>query len=212
MSTPIDVFITAADEDADTAQKLASALTGAAMTCAVDRGRNEIASIVSALESCRVLVCVLGPAANHAVNVVRTLERASGRGVPIIPYEAAAAEPSPSIAYFTGTTAPIRGWGADDAARAIDSLLAACRQALQPVALPPPHTPSRPVFSRVEYRDPGPLLGTVTIILAACCSGMLYALVQDVRTVAGAASLSVDGPPAVPGDPAGAQFLAPSFR
>src|SRR5262245_34099032 len=100
MTMPVDVFITAAEQDNDTARMLESALTGAAITCAIDAGKGAVFSTLDALESCRSVVFVLSPAANSAVDVRRVLERASGRGVPIITCAIAAVMPSPSIAYF----------------------------------------------------------------------------------------------------------------
>jgi hypothetical protein len=207
---PIDVFITAAEEDVETAQMLESALAAAGMTSALDAGQSAVLSTVDALENCRSLVFILSPAANNAAHVVRALERASGRGVPVMTYATAAVAPTPSIAYFTGTVAPIRGWTGDDPARATAALVAACRAALQPPARAKQRTATGPTFSRATYADPRPLLAVLATVFVLCCLANVYAIVQDARTIERALAPAAGGQPAVPVDPASLPFLAPS--
>ena len=97
----VDVYLSAARENAAAATELADALIAGGVSCFSDASDRLAAETLAALESSRALVFVLSAAANTAPDVVRELERAAGRGIPIITYAVEDVSPSPSIAYFT---------------------------------------------------------------------------------------------------------------
>jgi hypothetical protein len=208
MTSGIDVFISAAEDNAATAQEIANALEAAGITCWTDAGGATASATLAALESCRALVFVSSSSANHAAHVIRALERAASRAVPVITYAIEAAEPSPSIAYFTGTNAPIRAWGTGKSRSQIETLIDACRSALAPGVRLEGQPNLRAPFSRAAYVDSRSLLVVVTIALAGCCLADTYALWQDIPAMVAAPGST--SPPAVAANPAGPSFLGPA--
>jgi hypothetical protein len=138
---------------------------------------------VSALESARALVFVLSAAANAAPGVKRELERAAGRGIPIITYAVENVPPSAAIAYFTETVPPVAAWAGEDRERAIRTLVAATQQGLQQTRSLPERSGSRSSYTRATYRDAKGLQFAVAtaLIISVCLNA--YVLYRDTSFV-----------------------------
>ncbi len=126
---------------------------------------------LTALETARSVVLVLSAAANAAPDVVRELERAAARGIPIIPYATEDVSPSPSIAYFTATVPPIPAWSGDRQ-RMRASLVEAVKRALTASVATPARSASHGTrYSRASYADARGLqigVGILLVISAVC--------------------------------------------
>ena len=183
MDVPADIFISGAQDDAAAIREIADAITAAGITCVAADSRGETATTLDALERCRALVLVLSAAACRAPHVVRELERAAGRAIPIVTYAIEDVEPSPSIKYFRGTIPAIQAWPAPGPERSRQSLVQACREALRslPQARSSPGFRSR--FSRALYVESRHLLLGVGAALTFFAVLDLAALVRDSRLV-----------------------------
>jgi hypothetical protein len=179
MSDPIDVFICGADGDAAAMTPLADAIRAAGMTCMAADGGAEINATLEALEHCRVLVFVLSGAASGTPTVVRDLERAAGRAIPIVTYALENVEPSPSIKFFTGTIPAIEAWSPAERERSTHALIDACRRGLQSRRPERDARPLRHQFSRARYVDSRNLFVGVAIALAVFAVLNAIALVRD---------------------------------
>ncbi len=176
----VDVYLSAARENSAAATELAQALIAAGVSCFSGVSERPVAETLSALENSRTLVFVLSTAANTAPDVVRELERAAGRGIPIITYAIEDVSPSPSIAYFTEAIPPIAAWSVEDRQRMIHILVDAARRALTESTPAPKRgvsTPSR--YSRATYRDPGGVQRGVAVLMAISAGLNAYALYRD---------------------------------
>src|SRR5262245_25807687 len=147
MSDPIDVFICGADDDASAMTPMAEAIRAAGMTCTAADRRAEMGSTLDALAHCRVLVFVLSGAASSSPTVVRDLERAAGRAIPIVTYAIENVEPSPSIKFFTGTIPAIEAWSPAERERSARALVDACRHGLHSRRMERDARPLRHQFS-----------------------------------------------------------------
>ena len=146
MSAVVDVFLSAARQDAEAARELADALAGGGLTCAGGATDGSSTQELAALETARGFVLVLSAAANASPDLARELERAAARGIPIISYAIEDVSPSPSIAYFTVTVPPIPAWSGDRQ-RNLGILVDATRRALKESVA----TPARPALSGTRY-------------------------------------------------------------
>jgi TIR domain len=61
------------------------------------------AEIVEAIERCRVLVLIFSANANHSGQILREVERAVSKGIPIVPVRIEEVLPTKSMEYFLGT-------------------------------------------------------------------------------------------------------------
>jgi TIR domain-containing protein len=61
------------------------------------------AEIVEAIERCRVLVLIFSESANHSGQILREVERAVSKGIPIVPVRIEEVLPTKSMGYFLGT-------------------------------------------------------------------------------------------------------------
>ena len=82
MNAAVDVFLSAAREDAAASRELADALATSGITCFVGASDRSSSEELTALETARSLVLVLSAAANATPDVVRELERAEVRPLP----------------------------------------------------------------------------------------------------------------------------------
>ena len=179
MSAAVDVFLSAAEKDAAVSTELMEALSASGITCFSGGSDRLSGEALTALETGRSVVFVLSAAANAAPDVVRELERAAARGIPIISYAIEDVSPSPSIAYFTATVPPIPAWSGDRQ-RALRTLEEAARRALTASAA----TPERPAFhgtrySRVSYAEARGLQIGIAALLAISACVNVYALYRD---------------------------------
>ena len=184
MTAAVDVYLSAARENAAEAAELAEALTANAITCFSGASSGPPEEVLAALESGRALVFVLSSASNVSPDVIRDLERAAGRGIPIITYAIEDVSPSPSIAYFTETIAPIEAWPGKDRDRTIHSVVEATRRALsEPASATKRAGPSRTHYAKATYRDAKGLQVGVAVALAISACVNAYVLYRDASFV-----------------------------
>jgi hypothetical protein len=178
MTAAIDVYLSAARENSTAAAALADALTANGVNCFSGASDSPPAETLAALESGRALVFVLSSASNASPDVVRELERAAGRGIPIITYAIEDVSPSPSIAYFTETIPPIQAWSGEDRERTIHNVVEATRRALSEPASSTKRTGlSRAHYAKATYRDgKGLQIGVAAALAISACLNayMLY--------------------------------------
>ncbi len=103
-----DVFISHCSENKQIADGIAHWLEDAGIRCWISprdlyAGMNYSASIIKAIQECRVLVLVLTDAANCSAPVAGEVEQAVRCGVPIIPLRVEDIEPSPGIMLHIGS-------------------------------------------------------------------------------------------------------------
>lgn len=61
------------------------------------------AAIVDAIEQCRVLILIFSSSANNSGQILREVERAVSKGIPIVPVRIEGVLPTKSMEYFLGT-------------------------------------------------------------------------------------------------------------
>jgi hypothetical protein len=195
MNAAIDVFLSAAPPDAAASRELAEALTASGITSFSGASVGSSAEALTALETARMVVLVLSAAANAEPDVVRELERAAGRGIPIIPYAIEDVAPSPSIAYFTVTIPPVPAWSGDRQ-QTLQVLVQAARRALAESApMPARATPQTTRYSRATYAEARALQAAIGALLAIAACTNAYAFYRD----AGFVLRSLQGQPIVSG-------------
>nr|HEV7952737.1 toll/interleukin-1 receptor domain-containing protein [Candidatus Acidoferrales bacterium] len=100
-----DVFISYSSHDKPTADAACAALESRGMRCwiaprDVFPGEEYAASLVRALHESRVMVLVFSSGANRSPQVLREVERAVSRGVPILPLRIEDVPPSEAMEYY----------------------------------------------------------------------------------------------------------------
>jgi hypothetical protein len=100
-----DVFISYSSKDKPTADAACAALESRGIRCwiaprDVFPGEEYAASLVRALHECRVMVLVFSSGANRSPQVLREVERAVSRGVPILPLRIEDVPPSEAMEYY----------------------------------------------------------------------------------------------------------------
>jgi len=184
MTANVDVFVSAARENASVAHELADALRASGLTCFSGASSQAAAETLNALETGRALVFVLSAAANAAPEVKRELERAAARGIPIITYAIENVPPSAAIAYFTETVPPVAAWTGEDRERAISTLVAATQRGLKETGVSPERSGSaRSSYTRATYRDAKGLQIAVAAALIASVCLNAYVLYRDTSFV-----------------------------
>jgi tetratricopeptide (TPR) repeat protein len=104
---PGDVFISYASADADSAAAVCRALEDAGLSCwmaprDLPPGALYAEAIVAAIGAARASVVLLSEAANGSQFVVREVERAASRRVPLVPVRLDDTDPSPALEFFLG--------------------------------------------------------------------------------------------------------------
>jgi TolB-like protein/Flp pilus assembly protein TadD len=99
------VFISYASQDVAVADTVCAALETAGLPCwiaprDVRAGESYAASIVQAINSCRMLVLVLSKSASDSPHVLREVERASSKKCPILSIRIDATDLPPDLEYF----------------------------------------------------------------------------------------------------------------
>jgi tetratricopeptide (TPR) repeat protein len=100
-----DIFISYSSKDKTTADAACAALESRGMRCwiaprDVFPGEEYAASLVRALHESRVMVLVFSSGANRSPQVLREVERAVSRGVPILPLRIEDVPPSEAMEYY----------------------------------------------------------------------------------------------------------------
>jgi hypothetical protein len=102
------VFIAYSSADAATAKAACAALEDSGIRCWIGprdimAGQEYGASIINAIDLCRVMVVIFSSSSNKSVQVRREIERAVAKGVPILPVRIDETLPDGPIAYFLGS-------------------------------------------------------------------------------------------------------------
>lgn len=104
-----DVFISYSSADKLAADAICAALEAKRWRCWIAprnvlAGSDWGAAIVQAIEQSRLMLLVYSANANQSQQVLREIERAVSKGLPIIPFRIEAAEPSKNMEYFLSTS------------------------------------------------------------------------------------------------------------
>jgi TIR domain/AAA ATPase domain len=104
-----DVFISFASSDQPVANEVCAGLESRGIRCwiaprDVSPGTDWAYSTVQAIEESRVLVLIFSNPANSSRQIAREAERATSRGIPLIPFRIEEVVPSKSLEYFLGSS------------------------------------------------------------------------------------------------------------
>jgi hypothetical protein len=104
----LDVFISYSHHDKAAADAACAMLEDAGIRAwiaprDVRPGLEYGAAIVEAIERCRVLVLIFSESANNSGQILREVERAVSKGIPIVPVRIEEVLPTKSMEYFLGT-------------------------------------------------------------------------------------------------------------
>ncbi len=104
-----DVFVSYAEEDKATADAVVATLEQHQIRCwvaprDVTAGKDYAASLVQAINSTRVFVLVFSSSANTSPHVMREIERAASKSIPILPLRIEDVSYSESMEYFISGT------------------------------------------------------------------------------------------------------------
>ncbi len=102
-----DAFISYSSKDKPTADAACAALEAAGIRCWIAPrdilpGSDWGASILDALDQCRVLVLIFSTSANNSPQIRREVERVVNRGIPVLPVRIENIEPTKAMAFFMG--------------------------------------------------------------------------------------------------------------
>jgi hypothetical protein len=100
-----DAFLSYSSRDKPVADAICAALERERVRCWIAPrdivpGRNYGEAIIDGINACRLLVVVLSAASNRSPQVLREVERAVHRGLPVIPFRIEQVTPSKSMEYF----------------------------------------------------------------------------------------------------------------
>ena len=103
-----DVFVSYASKDKPTADAVVAKLEANAIRCwiaprDITPGVDWGAAIIAAIQQSRLMVLVFSENANQSPQIVREVERAVNRGIPIIPLRVQDVLPASSLEYFLST-------------------------------------------------------------------------------------------------------------
>jgi TIR domain len=102
-----DVFISYPHQDKTAADAACAALEAAGVRCwiaprDIQPGAEWAASIIEAIEQCKVMVLIFSGSANGSKQVQREVQNACDRDVPVIPLRVENVEPTKGLAFFMG--------------------------------------------------------------------------------------------------------------
>jgi hypothetical protein len=102
-----DVFISYSTPDKPSADATCAALERAGVRCwiaprDIAPGSDWAASILEAIDQCRLMVLVFTAKANESQQIRNEVVRAVNKGVPIVPLRIESVEPTKALAYFMG--------------------------------------------------------------------------------------------------------------
>ena len=100
-----DAFLSYSAQDKATAEAACAALEGAGLKCWIAprdifAGQEWSAAIVEGIENSQVLVLLFSANANTSKQVLREVERAVAKGIPILPFRLAELTPTKALEYF----------------------------------------------------------------------------------------------------------------
>src|SRR5579862_9572582 len=104
-----DVFISYSSKDKSTADAVCAALESCGIRCwiaprDVFPGEAYAAALVRALHESQVMVLVFSAGANQSPQVLREVERAVSRAIPILPFRIEDIPPSEAMEYFISSS------------------------------------------------------------------------------------------------------------
>jgi TolB-like protein len=168
------IFISHASQDAAVAERMCAALEAAGLPCwiaprDVRAGESYAATIVQAINSCRMLVIVLSQSAIESSHVLREVERASSKNRPILPVRIDAAPLPPDLEYFLSANQWLDASGGP-IERILPALIESAR-GHDAASAPGPLAPSAPKRSPDRSRT-----GAMALALALAVIGVGYLL------------------------------------
>ena len=180
-----DVFISYSNADADWAQSVVRELEDAGLRCWIAprdivAGDTWSGAIVSAIQSCRVMVLVFSQHSNSSMEVTRELVQAAGRGVHILPLRVDDVQPSTDKAYYLGAAhwlTVLGGPSDENLARLrkdVLQLVGAPASAKQDSSAKLESTASSPRTPRGTRRAPLMLAGAAVVLLGAWGASTLF--------------------------------------
>ncbi len=100
-----DIFLSYSSEDKNVADAVCAGLENQGIRCwiaprDVSPGQDWAATIVDAIEDCRIFVIILSSSSNNSSQVLREVERAVNAGKIVIPFRIEDLVPSKSLGYF----------------------------------------------------------------------------------------------------------------
>lgn len=103
-----EVFISYSSLDKDVAEQLCAALEQSGTVCwiaprDVMPGKAYGEALIDAINESHVMLLVMSESSNHSQQVVREVERAASKGIPIIPFRIAEVRLAKSLEYFLST-------------------------------------------------------------------------------------------------------------
>ena len=183
MNAPVDVFIAAAGEDAETARALAGALSTRGITAVASTVDLPASEMVSSLDPAVRWCWCCRPPPMHRWSWSGYSSVRLGAASRSSPYAIENVSPSPSISYFSATVPPIVAWGTGDSDRPIRTLVEAATRALTVSPQRARPAPRRRSASASTYRDSRGLERAVAGVLTILASFSAYALYRDVDSV-----------------------------
>ncbi len=104
-----DVYISYSSKDKTVAEAACAAIESCGVGCwmaprDIAPGRDWAESIIEAISGCRAMVLIFSAEANSSPQVLREVERAVNKGVPIIPVRIHDVKPSGSLEYFISSS------------------------------------------------------------------------------------------------------------
>ncbi|MCA9269925.1 MAG: toll/interleukin-1 receptor domain-containing protein, partial [Planctomycetales bacterium] len=133
-----EVFISYSSHDSDVANQICAAVEESGTLCwiaprDVMPGESYGEALIDAINSCRVMVLVLSPNSNHSPQVVREVERAVSKGIPIIPFRIAEVRLGKSLEYFLSSSQWLDAFGDQQLERRVPQLVEAVNEILRRV-------------------------------------------------------------------------------
>ena len=106
-----DVFISHSSRDGNAASSVCNQLEAAGISCWIAPRDMDVggqtgygANIIEAISNCRMMVVILSQHSNGSVQVMREVERAVAKGIPILPFQIEEMDLSPDLEFFLSAT------------------------------------------------------------------------------------------------------------
>jgi len=209
---PYDAFISYSSRDKATADATCAALEASGVRCwiaprDITPGIEWGEAIIDGINQCRVLILIFSANANESPQIRREIERAVGKGIPVLPFRIQDIAPTRSLEYFIGAvhwldalTPPLE----THLRRLVDSVKALLQ--IDP-------TPPRIVSPSIASASPASWIGSnrrVVAVTALACLGLSAAVLGVWRSVAAMAPRSASPLPVPAPAPAAPQVAKAS--
>jgi hypothetical protein len=209
---PYDAFISYSNRDKATADATCAALEASGVRCwiaprDITPGIEWGEAIIDGINQCRVLILIFSANANESPQIRREIERAVGKGIPVLPFRIQDIAPTRSLEYFIGAvhwldalTPPLE----THLRRLVDSVKALLQ--IDP-------TPPRIVSPSIASASPASWIGSnrrVVAVTALACLGLSAAVLGVWWSVAAMAPRSASPLPVPAPAPAAPQVAKAS--